>query len=55
MLRKYYKSFLTNLIFLCIANNYISVIVQAENVLNAGVHLFQIRDIKLFMTSSICK
>ena len=27
-----------NLIFPCFANNYISVIVQAENVLNAGLH-----------------
>ena len=32
-----------NLIFRCFANNYFSVIVQAENVLNAGLHLFQIR------------
>ena len=35
----------TNLIFLCLANNYISVIVQGEHVLNAGLHLFRIRDI----------
>ena len=30
----------------CFAKNYISVIVQAENVLNAGLHLFQIQDIE---------
>ena len=36
----------TNLNFLCFTNNYISVIVQAENVLNAGLRLFEIRDIE---------
>ena len=41
-----YKRFSTNLNFLCFATNYISVIVQAENVLNAGLHLFQIRDME---------
>ena len=43
---KCFKSFSTNLNFLCFADNYISVIVQAENVLNAGLQLFQIWDIE---------
>ena len=34
------------LIILCFANNYISVLVQAENVLDAGLHLFQILDVE---------
>ena len=38
------KVFPQNLNFLCFANNYISVFLQAEIVLNAGLHLFQIRD-----------
>ena len=34
------------MLFLCFAYNYISVIVQEENVLNADLHLFQIRNIE---------
>ena len=46
--RKCYKSFPTNLIFLCLANNYISVIVEAEMFLMQICTFFKYGILSLF-------